>query len=130
MIPRRLALRIWSACLHGRAGWLRSLTGPDALRLADRHRAATGALRKIRSRLALADELDAVGRIVESWTGDDRRCHGADLDPATVAWVCAYTCGETERALPELRRLGAIRMDDPVGGPRDVLRAVERLLAT
>jgi hypothetical protein len=92
MIPRRLALRIWSACLYGRADWLRGLTGEGAIGLAARHRpsAAEDARRKAHGRRLLADQLDHVGRTVQGWTGDDDRCHGADLEPEVVAWVCCY----------------------------------------
>jgi len=130
MIPRRLAFRMFSACLFGRADWLRRLAGSKAIGLAVRHRpsAAEDARRKAHGRRLLADQLDDVGRMVEGWCGDDARCHGADLDPATVAWICCYITGETKRALPELRRLGAVAPGDTVGGPHDVLRTIERLL--
>jgi hypothetical protein len=131
MIARRLACRIWSACLHGRAEHLRRLATIGAIHQAARRHGpaeAEDARRKVHGRRTIADELDAVARAVEHWGGDDRRCQGPDIAPDVVAWVCCYICGETEQSLPTLRRAGAVAPGDPVGGPYDVKRAIERLL--
>ena len=113
MIPRKLAYRIWSDCLAGRAASLHALADHGAGR-------ATAAWR------AAAEDLAAAAHQIGGWSGDKHRCHGADVEPEVIAWLCAFIAGDT-RAPSELARLCPGWTEGVA--PRDFPALIERLLA-
>jgi hypothetical protein len=130
MIPRKLAYRIWSDCLTGRAASLRTLAADRAVRAARQRggeEAADRARRAVHSRRAAALDLDRAARTIGGWIGDQDRCRGADVTPELVAWVCAFVAGDT-RAPAELARLCPGRTEGVA--PRDFPVLIERLLSS
>lgn len=92
MIPRRLAYRIWAACLGSRSRRLRSLAD-DAH--PDRRRGRRGDPAKGRARAETAARLLADADTLAGWIAGGGP-PGGDLDPAVVGLVAAYLHGHAE----------------------------------
>lgn len=94
MIPRKLALRIWSACLFAQADHLEELARGiqhEPGRGEKRGRIPSDA--KAPGRLDRADRLRRQGVLVRTWTSTESLTRGGALDPALVAIVSALPFG-------------------------------------
>ena len=102
MIPRRLAYRIWSACLRDQARQLRDLA---AGRGADPRRGRAPDPASAGPRRAKADRLDRAATTLSSWIASGGP-PGGDREPALVALVAAWFYERTEAWPLILERLG------------------------
>ena len=122
MIPRRLAYRIWAACLGSQARRLRSLAGGGAAADARRRRgpgAAREAMAKSDARLEWAARLEREADTLAGWIARGGP-PGGDLDPAIVGLVAAYLHQHAESVAALLRRAAARgRSDGP--SPADAI---------
>ena len=122
MIPRKLALRIWAACLDSQARRLYSLA--DGAR--SRRRDQAPSRQKAGGRRELADRLDEQAGVLRRWIDSDPS-RGADLPDDLVGLVSAYL-HQHGPSVAELRSryshaLGGIESDD---APRLILRILGR----
>jgi len=112
-VPRKLALRIWSACLDSQARRLRALAEGRPLRRPDRAPSPG----KARGRHELADRLDRQCAILRFWI-DTRRAVGTDLPAELVGLVAAYLHQHGPAAVELRRRFGpsleGIESDDAI----------------
>lgn len=125
-VPRKLAYRIWAACLAEQARCLRALTSDQSLRRARRRGGAAGtegAEAKADGRLRMAAALERDAAVVSRWIGEPARCRGGDVPYETVAMVCAaiYQHGSARTLLAERVDLAGLDAWDYAGLIRRVL---------
>lgn len=121
MIPRKLAVRVWAACLDSQARRLYALAEGDPGRRRD-HVPAAG---KARGRRELADRLAGQAGILRGWL-DAEPSRGADLPDDLVGLVAAYLY-QHGPSVAELRArygpaLDGVESDD---APRLILRILD-----